>query len=135
MHIPTENFWHFVLNFLINRHTSTIWFHHYPCMMRNIIFSNYWCWLGKWIALYPHLWSGVSDMLSLTFSLTLLNNYSCSPLAPLHTIFSSTSLSLTQCQVARNKFYLGYVWDNLKRKITFQAMSDFMTAIVNARRL
>ena len=24
--------------------------------VHNIIFSNYRCWLGKWIALYPHLW-------------------------------------------------------------------------------
>ena len=103
-------------------------------MMHNIIFSNYRCWLGKWIALYPHFWSGVSEMLILTFSLTLLNNYSCSPLAPLHTIFlfnSSLADSVSGCP----EFYLGYIWDNLKRKITFQAMSDFMTAIVHARRL
>ena len=67
-------------------------------------------------------------MLSLTFSLTLLSNYSCSPLAPVHTIFFSTPLSLTQFQVTLN-FVLG-MYGILKRKITFQAMSDFMTGIV-----
>ena len=44
-------------------------------------------------ALYPHLWSGVSDMFTLTFSLPLLNNYSCPPLADLSTRYSLQLIS------------------------------------------